>query len=143
MATTWRCQRDGRDRIYVVGDDDVTLGYVDVQTNTQQLTRLDRAAEFYEALAAWRLRAGMEREYTDEELAGLVCVECGVEYRVEDHSHVAVPTFEPGSLACSELWQLVACEGDCALRQSAARRGMSPYVEPPPLAERIAAWDSR
>lgn len=125
VTTTWRWGRDGKQRLYVVGDDQVQLGYVDLVTGRPADVRLERAEEFYAAVAAWRHATGRERQYTAEELCGLVCVHCGVDYRQDPgRERARVPTFAPGTLQPAASGQLVACVGECAARQSGSPHGM-------------------
>ncbi|MDG4756238.1 hypothetical protein O7630_35585 [Micromonospora sp. WMMD718] len=125
MTTTWRWGRDGKQRLYVVGDDQVQLGYVDLVTGQPADVRLGRAEEFYTAVTAWRHATGRERQYTADELAGLVCAHCGVDYRQNpDRERARVPTFAPGTLQPASHGQLVACVGECAARQSGSPHGM-------------------
>lgn len=54
MATTKRWKRYGQDRVYVTAADGTALGFLNLLTGQPERVRLDRAAEFYSALAAWR-----------------------------------------------------------------------------------------
>jgi hypothetical protein len=53
-ATAVRWRRYGKDRVYVTASDGTKLGYLDLQTGRTHDVPVDRAAEFDQAVTAWR-----------------------------------------------------------------------------------------